>query len=50
MLDFLQSKDYKKLEEIETRLVRIESRVVQLMNHFHVKPIGALPAKKEKSK
>lgn len=51
MLDFLKPTDYKKLEAIEHRLVRIESRLVQLMNHNGVTPKGALPTvRKEKNK
>ena len=41
MLDFLKSKDYKDTQSIEQRLIRIESRVVQIMNHMGIKPIGA---------
>lgn len=45
MLDFLKPVDYKKLEEIEHRLIRVESRLVQIMNHLGVKPVGAQPKK-----
>ena len=47
MLDFLKSTDYKRLEEIEHRLVRIESRVVQIMNHLGVKPVGVKSIKEK---
>lgn len=35
----------KQLDEIENRLIRVESRIVQIMNHLGVAPKGAMPIK-----
>lgn len=38
----------EKLTEVDARSVRIESRLVQLMNHLGIKPKGAIPEDKRK--
>ena len=35
----------QRLDELESRLIRIESRIVQLMYHMGTKPKGAVPIK-----
>lgn len=37
-----------RLDGIEARLTRVESRVVQLMNHFGIKPKGVIPENRRK--
>ena len=40
----------KRLDDIEARLVRVESRIVQLLNHMGIKPKGALSEAERKRK
>jgi len=44
----MTSKTMEKLEAIETRLVRVESRIVQIMTHFGIKAKGAIPEAKRR--
>jgi len=38
------------LTSVEARLIRVESRIVQLMNHMGIKPKGVLPDENRRTK